>query len=282
MSQTVILVVLLAAILHASWNFLVKRADDKLLSMSAVVFGHLPFSIVVLFFVPLPAWEAWPYLLASIVFHTGYQWFLYNAYRIGDLSKVYPLARGVAPLLVTIVSITALGVVLSKPELLGITMIGIGITSLALVRSSSGHSDLKAVALALITGCFITAYSLTDGLGARAALSPVGYYAVSAIGSALVWYVYVIFKRPGLVRTLISNNMKLTLMSGGASYIAYTLAVWAFTQAPIALVTALRETSIIFAMLLGALILKERMGWQKILAVVVTITGVLILKLNQI
>lgn len=281
MSLTITLLVLLAALLHASWNFLVKQADDKLLSMSAVVMGHLPFALAALLVVPMPGVDAWPYLLASTVFHTGYQWFLLNAYRFGDLSQVYPLARGVAPLLVTLISVLILGVVLSGTELTAIVMIGLGIISLVMVRVANTGIDFKSISLALITGCFISGYSITDGLGARVAGTAVGYYALGSIVNAAVWFAYIRLKSPGLMTKLLSRHASLSLLGGGASFTAYSLVVWAFTVAPIALVTAVRETSIIFAMLLGTVLLKERLGWQKVFAVVLTVLGVLVLRISH-
>jgi len=282
MSLTVTAVVLLAALLHASWNFLVKKADDKMLSMSAVVIGHLPFAFIALLFVPLPSWEAWPYIVASGVLHTGYQWFLLNSYRLGDLSQVYPLARGVAPMLVTLVSVVFLGVVLSIAELWAVALIGGGIISLALLKQVSGVFNHKAGLLALTTGGFIAGYSLVDGLGARVAVSPVGYYAVGSTLNAAIWLIYMRVKRPGLLKQLFTVEWKLTMQGGGASFVAYSMVVWGFTLAPIALVTALRETSIIFAMLLGVLVLGEHLNRRKILAVVVILAGVLLLRMSQV
>ena len=183
-------------------------------------------------------------------------------------------------MLITLVSISILGVVLNQIELAAIVMIGLGIASLVLTRSHSGSFDFKTVALSLITGCFIAAYSIVDGLGARVAQSPVGFYACASTVSALIWLIYLKSKRPDLLKTLATTQKRLTLLGGGASFSAYALVVWAFTIAPIALVTALRETSIIFAMLLGTLILKEKMSWQKGLAIALTVAGVLTLRLG--
>ncbi|MGB0845983.1 MAG: DMT family transporter [Thiolinea sp.] len=282
MSFTVVMVVLLAALLHASWNFLVKKADDKMLSMSAVVIGHVPFALLALPWVEMPDWEAtWPYFVATVVFHSGYQWFLLNSYKIGDLSQVYPLARGVAPMLVTLVSLGLLGVMLSAVELAAIALIGAGIISLAFVKQHSGLFYYKAALLALITGGFIAGYSLIDGYGARASGSPVGYYIVGSGLTSMLWSVYMHLKRPGLMKQLVTKEWRLVLLGGGASFGAYSMVVWAFTLAPIALVTALRETSIIFAMLLGVLVLGERLSWQKIAAALVTVAGVLLLRFSQ-
>jgi len=132
------IIVLFAALLQASWNFLVKSTDDKDLSMSAVVLGHTPFAVVALLSAPLPSLESLPYILAGAVLHVGYQLFLLASYRIGDLSHVYPLARGAAPLIVAVISVTLLGLHLSWLELTAVITIGTGIMSLALVRRSDG------------------------------------------------------------------------------------------------------------------------------------------------
>ena len=185
-------------------------------------------------------------------------------------------------MLVTLVSIGLLGVVLSNTELAAVALIGGGIISLALLKQAGGVFNHKAGLLALITGGFIAGYSLVDGLGARAAVSPVGYYAVGSTLNAAIWLVYMRVKRPGLLKQLFTVEWKLTFQGGGASFAAYAMVVWAFTLAPIALVTALRETSIIFAMLLGVLVLGEHLNWRKVLAVVVILCGVLLLRVSQV
>ena len=167
MSITVFIAVLVAALLHAVWNALVKGGADKYLSMCAVVLGHMPLALLVLPFVPIPAAASWPYLLGGIGLHLGYQFFLLHSYRSGDLTQVYPIARGSAPLLVAVVSVLFLGVVLQPLELLAIATIAAGILSMSLVRRKDGLRNLHAARLALVTGGFIASYSLVDGLGAR-------------------------------------------------------------------------------------------------------------------
>lgn len=157
MSTTVFLAVIAAALLHALWNALVKGSADKQVTMAAVVLGHIPLATIALPFVPWPALESLPYLGAGIALHLSYQLFLMNAYRFGDLTQVYPIARGSAPLIVALISIGFLGVHLSRMELLAIAIIGCGILSLALVRRADGLRNGKAAVLALATGCFIAA-----------------------------------------------------------------------------------------------------------------------------
>lgn len=281
MPLTVMIIVLLAALLHASWNFLVKRTEDKHLSMSAVVIGHTPFALAVLLSAPLPKLDSFPYVITGAVLHTGYQLFLLYSYRIGDLSQVYPLARGVAPLIVACISVMLLGINLSQFELAAIATIGTGIMSLTLVRRSDGLRNGRAASLAIITGGFIAAYSLVDGLGAREAGTALGFYGWLSILNAIIFASIMRIIRPGLLKGIVFQNFRLALSGGCASFTAYALVVWAFTLAPIALVTALRETSIIFALLLGVFALKERLDLIKLFATMLTLLGVGMLRVSR-
>jgi drug/metabolite transporter (DMT)-like permease len=281
MSLTVMFVVLFAALLHASWNFLVKQNSDKHISMSAVVLGHAPFAFLALFFVPLPNMESLYYIIFGALLHTGYQLFLLNSYRIGDLSQVYPLARGISPLIVATVSVLFLGNHLSQTEITAIIVICTGIMSLVLVRKSDGLRNYRAAILAVVTGIFIASYSLVDGLGARISDSAIGFYACLSILNAIIFAVVVSFKQPRTVKIVVTKNYKLALAGGLASFTAYALVIWSFTMAPIPVVTALRETSIIFALLLGVFVLKERLDLMKLFASVTTLLGAGLLRINK-
>jgi len=280
MSASVLMVVLLAALLHASWNFLVKSASDKHLSMACVVLGHTPFAVAALMVSPLPSPRSVPFIIAGAFLHCCYQIFLLNSYRLGDLSQVYPLARGVAPLLVACVSVLLLGVHLSPLELTAAALIGTGIMSLALTRRSDGLVNAKAACLALATGAFIASYSIVDGLGARRAGTSLGFYGWLSVTNAL-FFMIMMRKRPGLCRSVVREHLRFALMGGGFSFAAYAMVTWAFTLVPIALVAALRETSIIFAMLLGVLVLKEPLNLRKLAATFVTVLGVGLLRLTR-
>ena len=281
MSPSVMIVVLLAALLHASWNFLVKRTEDKFLSMSSVVLGHMPFAVAALLYAPLPKIEALPYILGGAALHVGYQLFLLSAYRFGDLGQVYPLARGAAPLIVAGVSILLLGSSLGRLELVAVAVIGIGIMSLAAVHPGDGLRDRRAATLALATGGFIAAYSLVDGLGAREAGTALGFYGWLSAINGVIFGVIIRVVRPGLVGRVVRHHWRLTLAGGGASFFAYAMVTWAFTVAPIPLVTALRETSIVFALMLSVLVLKERLNVMKALATAATLFGVILLRINR-
>ena len=202
MPTIVIATTLVAALLHACWNALAKGAADKHLSMAGVIIGHLPYAVIGLMFVPMPDLACWPYLLGSLVLHFGYQVFLLNSYRIGDLTQVYPVARGIAPLIVALVSVTVLNVVLGWQEVFAIVLIGTGLLSLGLVRGAGGARNPKAAALAAATGCFIAGYSLVDGLGARVAGTAIGFYGWSAIGNAVVFAAFLRVTKPGTISRL--------------------------------------------------------------------------------
>ncbi len=281
MSPDVILIVLLAALLHASWNFLVKRSADTHQGMSSVVIGHAPFGILALFFVPPISSASLPYVAAGALLHTGYQVFLLYAYRLGDLSQVYPLARGGAPFIVAAISAIFLGVSYNGFELTALVAIGVGIVSLTFAgQPLQTNGRYVPVLLALATGGFIAGYTLVDGLGARTAGTAVGYYSWVTIINAVIFSIVIAKIRPGLFPTLFTRHLPVTVIGGGVSYLAYALVVFSFTRAPIALVASLRETSIIFASLLGVFILKEQLGPLKIGAIAVTLAGVVSLRLG--
>ena len=281
MTWTVFFAVILAAALHATWNGMAKGSADKELSMAGVILGHVPYALVALiFFVPMPAAQSWPWLILGMIAHFGYQIFLINAYRIGDLTQVYPIARGVAPLIVTVVTLVILDVELSWLQLAGVFTIVLGLFSLAFLRGADGLRNPKAAGLALVTGCFIASYSLADGMGARLAGTAVGFYAVLALLNAVVFAIYLMKWRPGVLPRLPSEGARTFVIGGGASFAAYALVVWGFTQAPIAVITALRETSIVFALFIGVVILGEGLSRGKVVATVLALIGAALLRLG--
>lgn len=269
-----------AAMLHAIWNALVKSGADKTLGIAAVVMGQGVIAVLVLPFVAALDWSCWPWLVASVVLHIGYQFFLGSAYRTGDLTQVYPIARGVAPLIVAAVSVTLLGVVLRAMELVAIGVIAAGIMSLSLVRQRDGLRNRKAAGLAVITGCFIAGYSLVDGTGARIAGTGLGFYAWSSLANTVFYAAIGSALRPGMMRELRGMG-KVVLIGGGASFVAYAMVVNAFMHAPIALVTALRETSIVFALLIGVFFMGERLDLGKVVSTLLTLCGAALLRLSK-
>lgn len=278
MSTLVFFAVIGAAVLHAVWNALVKSGSDKKVSMGAVVLGHMPIALILLPFIPAPAFESMPYLVAGILLHFGYQLFLLKSYETGDLTQVYPIARGSAPLIVALFSVTILGVQLDAIQVLAILIIGGGIIILALVRQENGQKNSQAARLALTTGLFIASYSLIDGQGARISGTSLGFYSWLVLGNGLLMILYLFLRARTALKTIVTKGRHVFLFGGSASFIAYAIITWAFTQAPIALVTALRETSIVFALLIGVLFLKERLNLVKVFSTFTTLMGAVLLR----
>ena len=281
MSLQVIGIVLCAALLHAGWNFLVKRSEDPYQGMCAVVLGRVPFGLAVLVFSPFIPASASFYVVIGALLHVGYQLFLQHSYRFGDLSQVYPMARGSAPLIVALISVSFLNVSYDGFQIAALALIAVGLIILAWRGFSPGaETRYRGALLAVAAGTFIASYTLIDGLGARIAGTALGYYGSVTVLNALVYAVTMNRLKPGLVNFVIKHHWLQSLASGGASFSAYALVVWAFTREPIALVAALRETSILFSVLLGVGLLKERLTVMKTLAFVSTVTGVALLRLG--
>ena len=278
MDTNVFLIVLLATFMHAVWNGMVKNHPDKAVAVSAIVFGHIPLAIVAIIFLPAPKIDCIPYIVASAIVHQGYQWYLLSAYKIGDLTKVYPIARGFGPLVATLISILVLGLFLKSLVILSILLICFGIMILGLLDKES--KNVKVLQLSLFTGFFIGLYSLIDGYGARASLSPIAYMSWSFILSAALFPIVLKIKNHKNIFQNVFNNGKQVFWIGGTlSYIIYTIVVWAFTKAPIPMVGALRESSIFFSIFIGYFFLKEKITPTKIFSIILIFAGVIGLKL---
>ena len=232
-------------------------------------------------FLPLPASESWPYIALSIFFHDGYLFFLLMAYRYGDLSHVYPLARGSAPLIVAFVSLTFIGEQLTALGLVAIVIMAGGIISLCFTRGAQHLRSPVAVIFALGTGMFLAGYTIIDGLGARLAGNPHSYAAWTLALEVIPFLAFVIWRRKRNVLPQIIRTWKSAILLGLMSLAAYWTVIWAMTVAPIALVAALRETGIIFALVFGVFILKERLSLVRFAAVFSTLVGVVILKISR-
>ena len=278
MSLNIFLAIILAAFLHAVWNAMVKNEDNKYLAVTAIVLGHVPISVLIILLTPIPSVESIPFIILSALLHIGYEWYLVSAYRFGDLTKVYPIARGTAPILITIVSLIFLGVALSNFEILGIIIISLGILSLSL-QGAKGIKNRSAVIYALVTGFFIMGYSITDGYGARVSNSFLSYMGWSFILNATIFPIILkINNKSEIITKTFKEGKKIFFIGGTLSYIVYGIVIWGFTQAPIALITALRETSIIFALLIGTFFLKEKFTLLKVIATFIIFFGVALLK----
>lgn len=279
METNIFLLIILASILHASWNAMVKKFDDKILSVSAIIYGHIPVSIIVIFFLPLPTLESLPYIILSSFLHQGYQWYLISAYKFGDLTKAYPIARGTGPIITTLISIFFLGVLISGFKIIAILLISFGIISLGILDKNS-ISNQKALLYSLVTGFFIGLYSLIDGYGARISLSPLSFLSWSFILNAILFSMLLKIKNHQNVLGKVLKEAKHIFWLGGTlSYVVYAIVIWGFTKAPIPLVAALRETSIIFSIVIGIIFLKEKISFYKVLSIIFIFAGVISLKI---
>ena len=278
MDNYVFYLVLFATVMHAAWNGMVKNHPDKVVAVAAIVLGHIPLAVIAIILFPAPTLDCIPYIIASAIVHQGYQWYLISSYQIGDLTKVYPIARGFGPLVATIISILVLGLVLKSLVILSILLICIGIMILGLFDRE--NKDFKVLKLSLTTGFFIGLYSLIDGYGARVSLSPIVYMSWAFLLSAAIFPIVLKLKnRKNIFQNIFSEGKKIFWIGGTISYIIYVIVVWAFTKAPIPMVGALRETSILFSILIGYFFLKEKITTTKIISIFLIVIGVIGIKL---
>lgn len=268
-------IVLTAALLHAIWNALVKSSGDRAVSLGLVGLGHCLPAIFFLPFVPIPNAEAFIYIVASTVIHWAYYYYLNVSYRFADLSVAYPIARGLAPVMV------ALGAMLWADERLsalawsGIFVVSGGIMVLAAIR----HADRRGIGAALLTSTIIAAYSIVDGIGIRVSGAPVAYV-VWLFAAEICVAGFVFGTRFDRVRALKAKALLIGFAGGVISGLAYGLALFAKTLAPIGIVSAVRETSVIFAALIGVIWMGEGPAGRRLVAATVVACGVMILALS--
>jgi drug/metabolite transporter (DMT)-like permease len=270
MSIWISLIVLLAAMLHAGWNALLRAGSDRLWSMTIMCIAIALVCAGLALVVPFPARASWVYAILSALLHVGYNLFLVRTYRSGDLGQTYPIARGLSPLLVSLGAALFAGEVPDPISMAGVSLVSGGIISLAFQGRGIG---LDSLPYALGTGCFIGAYSVTDGIGVRLSGTSVGY----TIWMCLLWGammppVYVAIRD---WRSLIRPPGDTWVAAGGGivSLVAYGIIILAMSLGPMGPVSALRETSVVFAALIGRLFLHERLTAYRIVACMVVAIG---------
>ncbi|HEQ1859177.1 TPA: EamA family transporter [Providencia alcalifaciens] len=282
MSLYVLLSVLFAAFCHASWNALVKFGNDRFfgLVMIAVFSGIL--TIPALFWFGLPSPDAVPWLALSVLFHIGYIYFLSQAYNHGDLSQIYPISRGSAPLITALLSIVLFNESLPFMSFVGIIFIISGVVAIAFAgRKFSLNIKGKALIFALCTAFFTACYTLSDGYGARASQDPVVYTLWLFLLNGAVLAIPGVMKYKSSLLHGFRQYWRSGLLGGLMQLISYGIAIWAMSQAPIVLVAAIRETSVLFAMFLSIVFLKEKFNGMRVLACIVILLGVLLAKLSS-
>ncbi|BBP83289.1 hypothetical protein TUM18999_33140 [Pseudomonas tohonis] len=281
MDTSVFLVVMAAAALHAGWNALLKIGLDRLLTATLIQMAAGLVAMLALPFVAFPVAAAWPWIILSAVLHIGYNNFLSRAYQYGDLGQVYPLSRGSSPLIVALLSVLFLHDGLDHAELLGLLTLVIGIWLMAWRggRSSAGLSR-PMLFCSLMTAAFIAGYTLSDAVGARSNGDALSYAAWLFAVNGWVMALVIAVQRGPRVFLQLGPYWKSGLAGGAMSLLAYSIVIWAMTRAPVALVSALRETSVVFALLIGWLALKEPMPAIRLLACLVIAIGVVVMKLG--
>ena len=279
MDNTIFLLVMFSAVLHAIWNSMASKYKDKNVSIPAIVYGHVPACIVAVIILPMPSIESFPYIILSALIHQGYQNFLLKAYQTGKFTTVYPIARGFGPLVATVISVIFFGVYLKAFTILSILLISTGVILIGLF-SKSVLKNKKILYTSLATGVFIGIYSVIDGHGARLSGSAISYMSWVFILSALFFPIVLHFrKQKNILKKTLTEGKFVFWIGGSFSYLAYVITVWAFTKAPIPMVSSLRESSIIFAIFIGYFYLKEKINLYKIISILLIFLGVLGLKL---
>jgi len=270
----IISLVLLAALLHASWNALLRGGADRLWSMTIMCVAVAIVSVTAALLLAPPAKASWFYAVLSAVLHVGYNLFLVRSYQVGDLGQTYPISRGSSPILITFGAAVFAGESVGGWALLGIALVSGGIISLAFKK---GRLAVPSLPYALGTGCFIAAYSVTDGIGARLSGAPMAYTAwMCALWGVLMPPVFVALRDTKSLFTL-RPGFAAAFIGGLVSLLAYGIVIYAMSAAPMGAVSALRETSVLFALVIGYLFLGETLTFRKVLACAVIAIGTVLI-----
>ena len=271
--------VLVSAVLHAGWNALVKTGADRVLTMAVVIGTNSVLALAALPFVTPPAPESRIYLGLSALVHIGYFFFLIQAYRVGDLSHVYPVARGAAPLIIAGGAAIFAGEFLSPVELLGLLLVSAAIGSFAFERGLAGLKDPRPFLFGLATAAFVSSYTITDGLGVRASGSTFGFIAWLYVIDGLPLMLYALAARQGRIVPYLRAHGARDFLGGLMCATAYGIVIWALNFGAMAFVSALRETSVIFAVLIGSIMLGEPFGRRRLAAAALVAAGIAVMHL---
>jgi drug/metabolite transporter (DMT)-like permease len=268
--------VMSAALLHASWNAIVKSAGDKFLTMTMVTASASGLSAALLPFLTTPAPASWPYAAASALFQISYFLLVARTYQIADMSQTYPLMRGTAPLIVALVSVFRMGDVLSPIAWTGVLGICLGIFSITL---GNGLKNRKGVYLALVNALVIAGYTLIDGVGVRRSGAPAAYTLWVFLLTGLPLTLWATWARREQFFSYFGRHWRLGIAGGVGTIASYGLALWAMTVAPVAIVASMRETSILFGIVIAGLVLGEPVGPRRLISACIIACGAAILRL---
>jgi len=267
------LAIIAAALLHAFWNFILKDAGDKVVCTVIIYLTSLPFAVAGLSMAGLPSADVLPILVLSAALQTGYCVVLFKGYQIGDLSSVYPIARGSAPIFVFVFSLLFFDTNFELKTFFGIFVFCVGLLSYALSVARNTGSRRSEVAYALAIGLFIAGYSITDAIGTRLVGNALSFFGAMAILNRLFLIAYLCSFEQSIIRRLREEFDKKFVLAGLFAFCCYAVILWAYTVLPIPVVTTLRESSVLFAVLLGFLVLGERMDKPKALMLLLVAIG---------
>ncbi len=274
-AELALALVLTAAFLHAAWNAMIKGTGERTLVLGLISAGHVVVGLILIALYAPPAEASWPYIAASTFIHWFYYWFLLVSYRLGDLSQVYPVARGISPLLVTCGAFLFAGEVPGVAAITGIVLVSCGILIL-MWSTGRNRAGIGALGAALATGSMIASYSVVDGLGVRAAQSPFGYIGWLFFLEGLC-AIFIFWRERHKLRTVPFATYRTGLAGGFFSALAYGLVIYAKNLAPLGAISAVRESSVIIAALIGVIWFGERPWRLRVLSALIVATGILIL-----
>jgi drug/metabolite transporter (DMT)-like permease len=272
--------VLLGAALHAGWNVLVKEGSDRFLNTISVVAGSAVAAAVFLPFLPFPQASSWPYLAASVIIHIFYFLFLTLAYQKGDLTLVYPLMRGLPPMFTALAAAFLLSEWPSQSGWLGILLVSGGVLFLSADSRMSAKAGITPVVFAVVNAGVIVIYTLVDGIGVRLSGHAFSYTGWMILLTAGTSFLALRMIRGREVTDHVVRQWQKGLIGGGCTFGSYALALWAMTQAPIALVAALRETSILFGTVMAVFALKERLSRLRYVSIALIAAGLIAIKMS--
>jgi drug/metabolite transporter (DMT)-like permease len=279
LSLDVTLLVLLAALMHASWNAIVKSSQSKFLDTMMIALVPGAIALVAIVFLPVPDRACWPWLLASVAIHFLYYMAVAGALRHGDLSHVYPLMRGSAPLLVALAGLAGLVDQLTTYTWLGVILISAGIIAPALLRVRRVGLPAAGTWIAIGNAVIIAAYTIVDGRGTRLSGNAISYGQWLFFLDAIPLAIFALAWRGRQVAAYMRERWAMGVTGGVLSMASYAIVLWAMTRAPVAGVAALRETSVIFAALIGSLMLREGSVAPRVAGAVLVACGIAALRL---
>jgi drug/metabolite transporter (DMT)-like permease len=274
---SVTLAVLLAALTHATWNAIAHGIKDQVVAFGLIGAGSIVVAVPIVVLAPFPLGPCWPYLLGSVAIHVFYNLLLMRSYRYGEFGQVYPLARGISPLVVTGLAALFAAERPSPPQLVGVLVVSSGLAVLVLAGRRPGRPALLA---AMGTGLTIAAYTTVDGIGVRLSGSSLGYIGWLMLLESLCVPAWALARRRHDLRGLSSRVLGAGVSAGALSVLAYGLVLWAQTRGALAPIAALRETSVIFGAIIATVAFREPFGRYRIVATVLVVAGILLLEVR--